>query len=159
MSLIEIVNRFPTQESCVAFIESIRFKDGAYCPHCGSVNVAKKIEKRHIGRWNCHDCTSSFKAVQGTMFHGTKIELQKWFMAISLMMHAKKSISSYQLSRDLDLNQKTAWYMQQRIRSEMMRKEGKALLQGIIETEETYVGGKPRKTNKRNDDDNDTPKN
>ena len=69
------------------------------------------------------------------------------------MMNAKKSLSSYQLARDLDLNQKTAWYMMQRIRSEMMRKEGKALLQGIIEADETYVGGKPRRKNKKDDDD------
>ena len=94
----------------------------------------------------------------GTFFQGTKIELQKWFLAISLMMNAKKSLSSYQLARDLDLNQKTAWYIQQRIRSEMMRKEGKALLKGIVEADETYVGGKPRKRNKRKDDDNE-PKN
>ena len=84
------------------------------------------------------------------MFHGTKIPLQKWFLAISLTVNAKKGLSSCQLERDLDLNQKTAWYILTRIRSEMTKK-GNLLLQGIIEADETYIGGKPRKPNKRED--------
>ena len=85
----------------------------------------------------------------GTIFSGTQIPLQKWFLAISLMANAKKSLSSYQLARDLELNQKTAWYMQQRIRAAMASDEG-ALLQGIIEADETYLGGKPRHKDKDN---------
>ena len=72
-------------------------------------------------------------------------------MAISLILNAKKGISSCQLQRDLDLNQKTAWYMQTRIRSEMANKTTAIVLQGIIEADETYMGGKPRKPNKRED--------
>ena len=93
----------------------------------------------------------SFKVTCGTVFHGAKIALQKWFLAISLIANAKKSLSSHQLARDLDLNQKTAWYMMVRIRAEMAKKGG-ALLEGIIEADETYIGGKPRKKNKRSDD-------
>ena len=93
----------------------------------------------------------SFKVTCGTVFHGAKIALQKWFLAISLIANAKKSLSSHQLARDLDLNQKTAWYMMVRIRAEMAKKGG-ALLEGIIEADETYIGGKPRKKNKRADD-------
>ena len=85
------------------------------------------------------------------MFQGTKVELQKWFLAISLIANAKKSLSSYQLARDLGLTQPTALFMQQRIRSEMGRKSSK-LLQGIIEADEAYIGGKPRKRNRRKDD-------
>ena len=86
-------------------------------------------------------------------FQGTKIPLQKWFLAIGLMVQAKKSLSSPQLARHLELNQKSAWFMQQRIRAAMASDEG-ALLRGIIEADETYVGGKPRyrgknKNNKR----------
>ena len=80
---------------------------------------------------------------RGTIFQKTGIDLQKWFLAIVLMADAKKSLSSYQLSRDLELSQMTAWRMQQRIRSAMTTDEGR-LLQGIIEMDETYVGGKPR---------------
>ena len=73
------------------------------------------------------------------------------FLACGLVINAKKSLSSYQLARDLDLNQKTAWYMQQRIRAAMAADQA-PLLQGIVEADETYVGGKPRKGNKRDDD-------
>ena len=153
MNIFEIMERFPTQESCVEFLENIRFKDGAYCPLCGSTNVARRNDSHnHIGRWNCHDCKSTFKAVQGTVFHGTKIQLQKWFLAITIIANAKKSLSSCQLARNLNLNQKSAWYMMQRIRAEMASKND-ILLQGVIEADETYIGGKPRKPNKRDDDD------
>jgi transposase-like protein len=77
--------------------------------------------------------------------------LQKWFLALSLILNAKKGISSYQLQRDLDLNQKTAWYILVRIRAEMARKTNPIVLQGIIEADETYIGGKPRKENKKAD--------
>ncbi len=81
----------------------------------------------------------------------TRVPLQKWFLAIGLVVNAKKSISSPQLARDLDLNQKTAWYMLQRIRAAMLGGQSD-LLQGIVEADETYVGGKPRKDNRRDDD-------
>ena len=104
-----------------------------------------------VGRWNRRACKSSFNVLSGTVFQGTHIPLQKWFLAISLIVNAKKSLSSYQLARDLKLNQKTAWYMQTRIRVAMVDRE-RRLLQGIIEADETYLGGKPRKGDKREDD-------
>ena len=160
MNLIETMNRFPNHEVCIRHLEKARWgESNHHCPHCASVKVNRKLDGERIGRWHCKDCHASYNVLAGTFMQGTKIELQKWFLAITLLMNAKKSLSSCQLARDLDLNQKTAWYMQQRIRSEMMRKEGKSFLQGIIEADETYVGGKPRKSNKRNDDDNDAPKN
>lgn len=152
MNLIEVMERFPDQESCIEHLERIRWRGKPTCPHCGSQNVVRKKEEGvgRVGRWNCHDCNASFKVTCGTVFHGTKIELQKWFVAIALIANAKKSLSSHQLSRDLALNQKTSWYIMTRIRAEMAKKGG-ALLQGIIEADETYIGGKPRKENKRED--------
>jgi hypothetical protein len=79
------------------------------------------------------------------MFQKTKIPLQKWFLGITLVMNAKKSLSSCQLGRDLDLHSRTAWYMQVRIRAEMASQESGVFLKGIIEADETYIGGKPRK--------------
>ena len=102
-----------------------------------------------VGRWNCHACKSSFNVLSGTIFEKTRIPLQKWFLAISLVLNAKKSLSSYQLGRDLDLNQRSAWYMQQRIRAAMT--QGDRLLSGLVEADETYVGGKPRRTNRKDD--------
>ena len=156
MCLINIMNRFPTEESCYEFLESIRYENGAFCPHCASVRVARKHEKRRVGRWNCHDCNASFRVTKGTVFQGTHVPLQKWFLAITLIANAKKSLSSHQLGRDLDLNQKTSWYMMTRIRAEMASKND-VILKGIIEADETYVGGKPRKGNKREDDDTHDP--
>ena len=152
MCLLDIMERFPNEQSCFEFLEGIRYKDGAYCPYFASTHVAKKKEKKKIGRWNCHDCYSSFRVTQGTLFQGTRIPLQKWFLAIVLMANAKKSLSSCQLARDLDMNQKSAWYMMVRIRAEMASKND-VILKGIIEVDETFIGGKPRKGNIRDDDD------
>ncbi len=149
MDIFETVNRFPTQQVCIDYLEAIRFKNGAYCPHCGSMDVARKKEPGRIGRWNCHDCKSSFNVLSDTIFEHTQIPLPKWFAAIAMMLDAKKSISSPQLARHLGINQKAAWYMQQRIRAGMASDQA-PMLSGIIEADETYVGGKPRKSNKKN---------
>ena len=153
MNLIEVMKRFPDQESCISHLGRLRWRCQPFCPHCGSVDVIRKNESGtgRIGRWNCYDCNASFKVTCGTVFHGTKIPLQKWFVAISLITHAKKSLSSHQLSRDVDVNQKTAWYLMTRIRTEMVKKTNPIVLQGIIEADETYIGGKPRKENKKED--------
>ena len=152
MNLIEVMERFPDQESCIEHLERIRWRGTPVCPHCEHKVVKRKKESGvgRVGRWHCKGCGASFKVTHGTVFHGTKIPLQKWFLAISLTVNAKKGLSSCQLERDLDLNQKTAWYILTRIRSEMTKK-GNLLLQGIIEADETYIGGKPRKPNKRED--------
>lgn len=89
------------------------------------------------------DCGASFKVTSGTLFQNTKIDLPTWFLAISLIGNAKKSLSSCQLARDLGLKQKTAWRMAMKIRIEMTKRT--PMLQGIIEADETYIGGKRRK--------------
>ena len=172
MNLYEIMKAFPTHEACIEYLESIRFEHGAHCPKCGSVNVARKAEnrkdkvyesglrtraKRVVGRWNCRDCPRSFNVLSSTMFSGTQVPLQKWFAAIGLMMNAKKSLSSYQLARNVGLTQQTALYMQHRIRAETAT-ENIALLKGIVEADETYLGRNPGKENKRNNDDKDEDK-
>ena len=148
MNLIAIFSRYPDQESCIEHLEKIRWDDDPACPFCGCVNVARKADGDRVGRWNCHACHSSFNVLSGTIFEKTRVPLQKWFLAIGLMANAKKSLSSCQLARDLTLTQQTAWYMMHRIRSEMMS-EQRGLLQGIVEADETYIGGKPRKSNRR----------
>ena len=143
MNLINVFLRFPDQESCVVHLEEIRWRDWPCCPYCGSIDVARKKERSRIGRWNCHDCYSSFNVLSGTIFQKTRIPLQKWFLGIALMINAKKSLSSCQMARDLDMNQNSAWYMMHRIRKAMAG-ELKWMLRGIVELDETYVGGKPR---------------
>ena len=153
MNLIDVIQRFPDQQTCIAFLEHVPWNGNPKCPHCESRKLTRReheTETGRIGRWNCQDCKATFRVLHGTLFHGTKIPLQKGFLAISLIANAKKSISSYQLQRDLSLNQKTAWFMQVRIRAEMATK-GNTVLKGIIEADETYIGGRPRKENKKED--------
>lgn len=144
MDLASVFKRFPDQQACIAHLETVRWGDKPCCPYCGGFKVARKRENQRVGRWNCFDCYSSFNVLQGTIFQRTKIPLQKWFLGIALMINAKKSLSSCQLARDLDMHQGSCWYMQQRIRTAMAGEEG-TLLRGIVEADETYIGGKPRR--------------
>ena len=150
MNLIEIYRRFPDQESCIEHLEAVRWGDTAACPKCGSLHVARKVDGDRVGRWNCHDCHASFNVLSGTVLCKTRVDLQRWFLAIGLMVNAKKSLSSHQLARDIDVTQPTARYMQHRIRAAMVDQQA-GMLQGIVEADETYVGGKPRKANRKKD--------
>ncbi len=145
MDLVKVMETFPDQESCIVYLERLRWQDSPECPHCSSTRIGRREEydTGRIGRWNCHDCNSTFKVTSGTIFHGTKIPLQKWFLAIALMANAKKSLSSHQLARDLGLPQKAVWRMMMCIRAEMGKDN--VILEGIIEADETYIGGKGRK--------------
>ena len=145
MDLIKIMEAFPDQEACILYLERLRWQGSPECPHCGSEHVRKRNEydTGRIGRWNCHQCRSTFKVTHGTIFQGTKLPLQKWFLAIGVMANAKKSLSSCQLARDLGLKQRAVWRMMMSIRTEMGKDT--VLLQGIVEADETYIGGKRRK--------------
>ncbi len=155
MNIIELMNKFTTQEDCIAYLEQLRWGNKPICPYCGSDKVCSHQEKTKK-RWQCWHCKKSFSVTVGTIFHQTHVPLQKWFLAISLILNAKKGISSCQLARDLHIHQETAWSMGHRIRKAMKQKDGE-LLKGIVEMDETYVGGKPRKQTKK--DDGDLPKN
>ena len=149
MNLFSVFKRFPDQQACIDHLEAVRWGGEPECLFCQSENVARKAEKGRVGRWNCHACHNSYNVLSGTIFEKTQIPLQKWFVAISLMLNAQKSLSSYQLGRDIEVNQRSAWYMQQRIRAAMT--ENDKMLHGIVEADETYVGGKPRRANKKED--------
>ena len=145
MDIITTMKQFSDQESCLLYIEEQRWHGEVCCPRCGSVNVGRRKNLIEKG-WDCYDCRSSFSATAGTLFHGTKIPLPKWFLAITMISNAKKSISSHQIARELDMNQKSAWHMVMRIRQYMV--EDDPLLKGIVEADETYIGGKPRGNNR-----------
>ena len=159
MDLIKIMETFPTQEECIAYLERLRWQGSPECPHCESTHVRRRNEQ-DIGRYRtlgtATKCKSTFKVTHGTVFQGTKIPLQKWFLSISLMGNAKKSLSSCQLARDLGLKQKAAWRVMMKIRAEMGKDN--VLLQGIVEADETYIGGKGRKDYAREDGEGETPK-
>lgn len=153
MDLFRIFRQFPDHESCIEHLESVRWGDEPHCPHCNSSHVARKADGNRVGRWNCHNCKASFNVLSGTIFQKTKIPLQKWFLGIALILNAKKSLSSCQLARDLDLNQKSAWYMKMRIREAMVEDSGE-FLNGIVEADEAFLST----DGSRKHDDDDPPK-
>ena len=104
MNIIQIFERFPTQQDCTAHLEQARWHGEPACPYCGSLNTTRN-QHRH----RCYDCKTSFSVTVGTIFHHTHMPLQKWFLAIMLMLNARKGLSALQLSRDLDVNKNTAW--------------------------------------------------
>jgi len=146
MTLQEINKNFPTQEHCVEYLEHLRWKDTPACPNCGSTNVTQ-AKKGY--QWHCNEENKNFSVFKDTIFEGTRLPLQKWFYSIHLMMSAKKGLSGMQLSRNLDVEWNTAWYASMRIRCAMA--DQAYMLEGIVQSDSTYIGGKPRKTNKKVD--------
>lgn len=101
----------------------------------------RPAEHRH----HCNACNTTFSVTVGTIFHHTHLPLQKWFLALSLILNARKGISARQLARDLEINKNTAWYLSMRIRKAMIESSQRDLLHGLVEMDEAYIGGKPRK--------------
>lgn len=136
MNVFKVLENFKTETECFAYLEDLRWPDGVHCPFCKSYTVYKRQTER---RYICSDCNSSFSVLSGTIFHSTKLPLRKWIIAIALISPAKKGISSLQLSRSIGVNKNTAWYMQYRIRKAMQEE---VLFNGLMEVDETYIGGK-----------------
>lgn len=140
MNITAIFERFPTEADCITYLEEKRWKGKPVCPYCESENVSPLPKQQ---RHHCNNCNTTFSVTVRTIFHRTHLPLQKWFLAVSLVLNAKKGLSARQLSRDLQVNKDTAWSMAMRIRRAMIAERD--LLEGIVEMDETYVGGKPRK--------------
>jgi transposase-like protein len=151
MNILEIFQNFKTQEQSIEYLENVRWKGQPSCPYCTSHKVSyHRSGDRTNHRWQCHLCRRSFSVTVGTIFHGTHIKLKNWFLILSLMLNAKKSASACQIARDLGMRRPTVWSIMHRIRK-AMRTEESSLLKGIVEVDETYIGGKPRKQNKHKD--------
>lgn len=136
-SIVDLLKTFPTQEDCTKYLEQIRWNNEPVSPF----DESSKVYKCKHGKYKCKNSGKYFNVCTGTMFENTKIELQKWFLAIWLITCHKKGISSMQLSRDLDITQKSAWFMLQRIRA-CFEIENNNELEGVVECDETFYGGK-----------------
>lgn len=142
-SLIDLTFAFPTQESCIKYLESWRWKDGVVSPF----DPTSKVYNRGDGNYRCKNTGKNFNVRTNTIFSGSPIPLVKWFGAIWYETSHKKGISSIQLSKDIGVTQKTAWFMLQRIR-ECFFSENNHQLDGEVELDETFVGGKNKNRHK-----------
>jgi transposase-like protein len=158
MKLIEVTKAFATEEQCLAYLEAKRWPDGVRCLTCGASKisritrkVSKKTDNKRTQLYQCLEpsCMAQFSATTGTIFNGSHLPLDKWFMAIAIIVDAKKGISSLQLQRHLKVNYRTAWYLQHRIREAMNEPDGLKLT-GTVEIDETYIGGKIKGSKRKN---------
>jgi transposase-like protein len=140
-NLMQMMSAFPDEQSAVDHLTAIRWKHGAFCPHCDSTKVYHFTDQR---THKCGDCRKRFSIKVGTIFEDSKIELRKWFMAIWLLTAHKKGIASTQLAKDIGVTQKTAWFMAQRLRHAAQTPSFNRPLQGEIEVDETFIGGKEK---------------
>lgn len=137
MNIVSVYKTFPTQAACIAHLEQVRWNGTPVCPYCNSTNCTTlPKENRH----HCNTCNTTFSVTVGTIFHKTKIDLQKWFLAIALTLNAKKGISARQLGRDIEVTKDTAWRILMQIRKSFV--DDNELLEGIVEIDETFIGGK-----------------
>ncbi len=145
MDIIKIFKLYPTQNDCIAHLENVRWQGKPRCPYCSPSIVPNVTPVSREKRHHCNDCNVNFSVTVRTIFHHTHLPMQKWFLAVTLVLNAKKGLSARQLARDLKVNKDTAWRIGMKIREAMREQEQRTLLTGLVEVDETYIGGKPRK--------------
>jgi transposase-like protein len=157
LNLIELAQQYSDEDKARALLESLRWPKGAYCPHCKCDDVYKltpkpkpapksdapKPRKVRQGLYCCAACRKQFTVTVGTVFEASHIPITKWMMAMFILCASKKSISAHQLHRMLKITYKSAWFMAHRIRYAMGPDNANAAkLNGVVEVDETFVGGK-----------------
>lgn len=144
MTIKQFEATFPNEDACAAYLVAHRWPDGVHCPRCGSVNVYRLTTM--AWKWECPDCRQGgayrFSHIAGTIFENTNKPLLDWFRVIHLMLTSKKGVSALQVMRVMGFGSyKTAHYMCHRVRAGLADEQFKQLV-GIVEVDETYIGGK-----------------
>ncbi len=138
-TLQEAITYFADKQRAFEFAVSLRWPDGSItCPFCGSGEYSF-ISTRQL--WKCKGCKKQYSVRVGTIFEDSPISLSKWFLAIWMVANCKNGVSSYELSRAIDVTQKTAWFMLHRVRAAIKAKSFDKKLAGIVETDESFIGG------------------
>ncbi len=139
ISITKLLRMFPDQETCIAWLERVHWNGKPVCAHCGGSDKISRPKSKPNAYW-CGHCRKQFTVTTGTIMHATKTPLQNWIIAIYSVMTARKGVSAMQLSKELGVQYRTAWYMLHRIREACAAGEFK--LAGVVEMDETYIGGK-----------------
>src|SRR5437660_4890969 len=169
MNLADLMEKFGTVEAARAYLEKQRWPEGPECPHCGLVGEAykltpkprpvvveretkdeiatksKRVRKPRRGLWKCAGCRKPITVTVGTIFEDSHIPLNKWVIAVHLLCASKKGMSAHQLHRMLGVTYKSAWFMAHRIRYGMSQEPLASQLTGVVEADETYIGGRRRR--------------
>ena len=138
LTIIELFEMFPNNETAEAWFERQRWGDNPRCPACASERVSKSTHKTM--KYRCNSCKAFFSVRKGSILEGSNIGLQKWVIALYMAATSLKGVSSMKLHRELGVTQKSAWFMLSRIREAFAT--GDQILRGIVEVDETYIGGK-----------------
>src|SRR5260370_24786378 len=146
INLVQLTEQFGTDDKCRKALEQLRWRKGPTCPRCDS--KATKIANRF--QYDCDSCHYQFSVTAGTIFHDSHLSLWKWFVATALLCESKKGMSACQIQRTIGMSYKTAWYLCHRIRAAMLEVAPEKL-DGTVEIDETYVGGKKRRWRPKSD--------
>jgi transposase-like protein len=151
-SIMEFTARFPDDAACIEWLWRTRFApdgDHATCPHCEVERVFKRYEMASRGTaWTCTACGHHIHPLAGTIFHKSSTSLHLWFYAMYIMASTRCGVSAKQLERELGVTYKTAWRMFHLIRNQLMDQDDDAEFGGEVEMDETFVGGKPRQSDR-----------
>ena len=145
VNLIDLMQRFPTPAKARDYLEAVRWPDGPVCPHCGTVNEATHLEgdATREGVYKCNACVQQFTVTVGTIFEASHIPLHKWVIVFHLLCANKKGISALSIHRMIGVTYKSVWHMCHRIRY-AMRDTTFSMLDGTVEADEMYIGGKAK---------------
>jgi len=137
-TLQDAITYFANPQNAFDFAVAMRWPDGVFCPFCGSGEYSF-LTTRQL--WKCKGCKKQYSVRVGTIFEDSPIALSKWLMAVWMLVNCKNGVSSYELHRAIGVTQKTAWFMLHRIRAAIKAKSFDKKLAGIVETDETFIGG------------------
>src|SRR4051812_14570927 len=144
-TMLEAVRYFADQDVCVEFVAKLRWADGPECPACGG-SEHYYLATRRVWKCKNRECRKQFSVKVGTIFEDSPIPLDKWLCAIWLIANSKNGISSHELGRSIGLTQKSAWFVNHRIRLAMQT--GSFMFDGEVEADETFIGGKVKNAHK-----------
>src|SRR4051812_20756992 len=143
-TLLEAIRYFADVDVATEFVANLRWPTGPVCPNCGGVEHSYLSTRR---LWKCKECKKQYSVKLGTIFEDSALGLDKWLPAVWLIANSKNGISSHELARSLGVTQKSAWFMLHRIRLAMQTGSFQKL-DGEVEVDETFIGGKARNMHK-----------